>query len=215
MRERGDTSSRRAAASVGVRSLRAAVFAVLCVLLAAGGHALATGMAPPVWSQVAGSVPVFIAGCALAGRERSFLGIGGATVAAQAGLHLAYDALRPHAATAAHAGMRMASPHRLTGHALAGQSLTPHATAAHLAAAVVLTWWLRRGEAAVWSLLRRAVACVPGLVAWWSLVRDGRGRPTPPGTVRPAVGEAWSPRPVRLRHAVHRRGPPTGMSYAL
>ncbi len=224
MRERGDTSSRRAAASVGVRSLRAAVFAVLCVLLAAGGHTLATGMAPPVWSQVAASVPVFIAGCALAGRERSFLGIGGATVAAQGGLHLAFDALRPHAATAAHAGMRMASthagmrmapPHTLTGHALAAHALTPHATAAHLAAAVVLTWWLRRGEAAVWSLLRRAVACVPGLVAWWSLVRDGRGRPTPPGIVRPAVGEAWSPRPVRLRHAVHRRGPPTGMSYAL
>ena len=29
--------------SVAVRSVRAAVFAVLCVLLAAGGHALATG----------------------------------------------------------------------------------------------------------------------------------------------------------------------------
>ncbi|MFF7952660.1 hypothetical protein [Streptomyces griseorubiginosus] len=213
MRERGDTSSRRGVASAGVRSLRAAVFAVLCVLLAAGGHALATGMAPPVWSQVAGSVPVFVAGCALAGRERSFLGIGGATVASQGGLHLAFDAVRPHAATAAtaaHAGMRMAPQHTLTGH-----TLTPHATAAHLAAAVVLTWWLRRGEAAVWSLLRRAGACVPGLVAWWSLVRGGRGRPTAPPVTRPAVEDEWSPRPVRLRHAVHRRGPPPGMSYAV
>lgn len=234
MRERGDTSSRRAVASAGVRSLRAAVFAVLCVLLAAGGHALATRMAPPVWTQVLGSVPVFVAGFALAGRERSFLGIGGATVVAQGGLHLAFDALRPHGGTTAHAGMRMTSmhpgmrmapPHTLTGHAPAGHALTghaltwhaltPHATAAHLCAAVVLTWWLRRGEAAVWSLLRRAVACVPGLVAWWYLVRGGRGRPTAPGIVRPAVGEAWSPRPVRLRHAVHRRGPPTGMSYAV
>ncbi|MFF7051603.1 hypothetical protein ACFY94_24920 [Streptomyces griseorubiginosus] len=218
VRGRGDTSSRRAVASAGVRSLRAAVFAVLCVLLAAGGHALATGMAPPVWSQVAGSVPVFVAGFALAGRERSFLGIGGATVAVQGGLHLAFDAVRLHvgtAATAAHAGMRMAPHHTLTGHALAGHALTPHATAAHLAAAVVLTWWLRRGEAAVWSLLRRAVACVPGLVAWWSLGRGGRGRPTAPPVTRPAVEDGWSPRPVRLRHAVHRRGPPTGMSYAV
>ncbi|MFE9444030.1 hypothetical protein ACFYO2_34770 [Streptomyces sp. NPDC006602] len=34
-------------ASPAVRGLRAAVFAALCVLLAAGGHSLATGMAPP------------------------------------------------------------------------------------------------------------------------------------------------------------------------
>ncbi|WP_030324757.1 hypothetical protein [Streptomyces sp. NRRL B-3229] len=211
-------SPRRAVASTGVRSLRAAVFAVLCVRLAAGGHALATGMAPPVWTQMAGSVPVFVVGFALGGRAPSFLGIGGATVAAQGGLHLAFDALRPHAATAAtaaHAGMRMAPQHALTGHTLTGHALTPHASAAHVCAAVVLAWSLRRGEAAVWSLLRRAVACVCGLVAWWSLVRGGRGRPTAPGTIRPAVGEAWSPRPVRLRHAVHRRGPPMRMSYAV
>ncbi|MFG2797868.1 hypothetical protein [Streptomyces pseudovenezuelae] len=217
MREQGGRSSGRAVASAGVRSLRAAVFAVLCVLLAAGGHALATGMAPPVWTQITGCVPVFVAGCLLGGRERSSLGIGVGTVAAQGGLHLAFDALRPHAATAAsvahggmrmahvHAGMRMAHPH----------ALTPHATAAHLGAAIVLTWWLRRGEAAVWSLLRRAVACVPGLVAWWYLVRGGQDRPTTPRAIRLTAGEAWSPRPARLRHAVHRRGPPTRMSYAV
>ena len=45
-------------ASPAVRSLRAAVFAALCVLLAAGGHTLATGTAPPVWTQAAGFVPV-------------------------------------------------------------------------------------------------------------------------------------------------------------
>ncbi|WP_234326512.1 hypothetical protein [Streptomyces sp. NRRL S-337] len=42
-----------------------------------------------------------------------------------------------------------------------------HAAAAHVAAALLASWWLRRGEAALWSLLRRAVALVPGLVAWW------------------------------------------------
>ncbi|WP_241757089.1 hypothetical protein [Streptomyces sp. WAC00263] len=41
--------------SLAVRSLRAAVFAVLCVLLAAGGHALAMGAAPPVRVQVLGA----------------------------------------------------------------------------------------------------------------------------------------------------------------
>ncbi|SFG09161.1 hypothetical protein SAMN02787118_115234 [Streptomyces mirabilis] len=55
MRGEGDRSSGCTAASgdvnvsLAVRSLRAAVFAVLCVLLAAGGHVLAMGAAPPVW----------------------------------------------------------------------------------------------------------------------------------------------------------------------
>ncbi len=205
MREQGDRSSGRAFASAGVRSLRAAVFAVLCVLLAAGGHALATGMAPPVWTQIAGSAPLFIVGFMLGGRERSLTGIGGGTVAAQGGLHLAFDAVRPHAAMAAHGGMRMAHPH----------ALTPHATAVHVGAAVVLTWWLRRGEAAVWSLLRWAVAFVPALVAWWQVVSGTWGRSSAPRAVCLAAGEAWSPHQARLRYAVHRRGPPTGMSYAI
>ncbi|MPY63237.1 hypothetical protein FNH08_40610, partial [Streptomyces spongiae] len=92
------------------------MFAVLCVLLAAWGHVLATGTAPPVWAQVAGFVPVFAAGRLLAGRERSLLGIGGGTLTAQGGLHLAFGAVRPHAPYAPHAvtvmhGMRMAHPH--------------------------------------------------------------------------------------------------------
>jgi len=205
MREQEDGPSGHAVASAGMRSLRAAVFAVLCVLLAAGGHALATGMAPSVGMQIAGGVAVFVAGCVLGGRERSLVGIGGGTVAAQGGLHLAFDTARPHMAMAAHGGMRMAQPH----------ALTPHATAAHVGAAVVLTWWLRRGEAALWSLLRRAVACVPGLIAWWHMVRGPLDRSDGPRAVRPGAGETWSPRQVRLRHAVHRRGPPTGMSYAV
>lgn len=69
--------------SWAVRSLRAAVFAVLCVLLAAGGHLLATGVAPPVWAEAAGAVPVFLAGSLLGGRERSLGGIVTGTLVAQ------------------------------------------------------------------------------------------------------------------------------------
>ncbi|MGW1025704.1 hypothetical protein ACWD4J_18770 [Streptomyces sp. NPDC002577] len=191
-------------ASPAVRSLRAAVFAVLCVLLAAGGHALATGVLPPVWVQSAGSVPVFAVAWLLGGRERSLAGIGGGTLAAQGGLHLVFEAARPHAVMGMH-GMRMAHPH----------ALTPHATAAHLGAAVLMTWWLRRGEAALWSLLRWAVAFVPGLAAWWLVVQGAPGVPVAQGVVHPAVGE---PRPLRqqwLRYAVHRRGPPLGTPYAI
>jgi hypothetical protein len=95
-------------ASWGVRSLRAAVFAVLCVLLASGGHVLAMGVAPPVWVQLAGVVPVFLVGCLLGGRERSLVGIGSGTLATQGGLHLAFGAARPHATLAMHSGWRSA-----------------------------------------------------------------------------------------------------------
>jgi hypothetical protein len=101
-------------------------------------------------------------------------------------------------------GMRMTHPH----------ALTPHATLAHLAAAVVLTWWLRRGEAAVWSLLRRAVGLVPGLVAWWQVCTGAWRVPDAPGPVCAGAERAWPLRRLLLRHAVQRRGPPCGMSYA-
>ncbi|OIK07904.1 hypothetical protein BIV23_01855 [Streptomyces monashensis] len=181
------------------------MFAVLCVLLAAGGHAMATGMAPSVWVQVAGFVPVFAAGSLLAGRERSSTAIGAGTLAAQGGLHLVFHAAEPrHAAMVMH-GMRMVqAPH----------APAPHATAAHAGAALLLTWWLRRGEVALWSLLRWAVAFVPGLAAWWQVTGGTRRAPAGPGLVRRAAGEPWAPGQVRLRYTVHRRGPPTGMSYA-
>ncbi|MEV8031878.1 hypothetical protein ACFYW8_06975 [Streptomyces sp. NPDC002742] len=191
-------------ASLAVRSLRAAVFAVLCVLLAAGGHVLATGQAPPRWADGAGLLTVFAVGCPLGGRERSLLGIGGAMLVAQAGLHLGFEAARPRMAMDMH-GASMMSPQ--------AHALTPHATAAHVAAALLTTWWLRRGESALWSLLRRAVAFVPGLAAWW------RARTGPP-PVRPngdlSGGTAAEPSPLRqalLRHAVSRRGPPAGLAY--
>jgi hypothetical protein len=147
--------------SLAVRSLRAAVFAVLCVLLAAGGHVLAMGAAPPVRVQVLGALPVFVVGCLLGGRERSLVAVGAGTLAAQGGLHLAFDAGRPHAVMAMH-GLRMSHAHPHS------HALTPHATAVHVVAALVLTWWLRRGEAALWSLLRRAVVFVPGCP--WGMV---------------------------------------------
>jgi hypothetical protein len=194
-------------ASPGVRSLRAAVFAALCVLLAAGGHALATGAAPPAWVQAAGCLPVFVAGWLLGGRERSLTGIGGATLAAQGGLHLAFCAVgRAHAVPLTH-GMRMAHSH--------SHALTPHATAAHITAALVMTWWLRCGEAALWSLLRWAAALVPGLAAWWKVRQGARSACFVPGFGCRAAGEVRPLRQALLRHALHRRGPPLGTPYAI
>lgn len=139
MRGQGEISSGRPAApanvsaSPAVRSLRAVVFAALCVLPAAGGHALAMGAAPPVWVQVAAVLQIFAIAFLLGGRERSLTGIGGGTLATRGGLRLAFDATRPSTALAM-PGMSMSHAH----------AMTPHATAVHVGAALVLTWWLRR-----------------------------------------------------------------------
>ena len=195
--------------------MRAAVFAALCVLLAAGGHALATGAAPPVWVQAAGFGPVFAAGCLLAGRERSLPAIGAGTLTAQGGLHLAFDSVRPHPGMTMRGMPGMGGMQAMHGMGMAhSHALAPHATVAHVGAAVVLTWWLRRGEAALWSLLRRAARLVPGLAAWWQVRGGGWRVPDPRDAVRLRAG---APRPLRrllLRHAVQRRGPP-GTSYAI
>ena len=92
-------------------------------------------------------------------------------------------------------------------------AMTPHATAAHLAAALLVTWWLRRGEAALWTLLRWAVTLVPGLVAWWRVRTGTSFAPARRGAVHRASVPARPLRQVLLRYAVFRRGPPAGLAY--
>ncbi|MER6084896.1 hypothetical protein [Streptomyces sp. NPDC001833] len=217
-------------ASPAVRSLRAAVFAAVCVLLAAAGHGLAMGDLPPLWADAAGFVLVFALGRALAGRERGLPEIGVGMLLTQAGLHFGFDAAR--AITPAPTPATTMAPMRMHGHVMAGMAgmagmggargvvqqhphvhvLTAHATLAHVLAALVASWWLRRGEAALWSLLRRTAALVPGLAAWW---RDAP-LPAPAGGPRLAPARPIRPRPLLvLRHAVRRRGPPISIPYTV
>ncbi|WP_225826032.1 hypothetical protein [Streptomyces naphthomycinicus] len=204
-------------ASPAVRGLRAAVFAAVCVLLAAAGHGLATGGPPPAWADAAGFLAVFAPGCALGGRERSLPGIGAAMLLTQAGLHLGFDAAHRGGTASAQEGPRLGHtmaathPHALHAATVAHPHLTAHVTAAHLLAALAASWWLRRGEAALWSLLRRAATLVPALAAWW---RDAP-LPVPAGRVPFAPTVAEPPRRAPLRHAVHRRGPPDPVPYSL
>ncbi|WP_406443223.1 hypothetical protein OHB00_42715 [Streptomyces sp. NBC_00631] len=211
-------------ASPAVRSLRAAVFAAVCVLLGAAGHGLAMGDLPPLWADAAGFVVVFALGRALAGHERGLPEIGVGMLLTQAGLHFGFDAAR--AVTPVPASTMTMAPMRVHGHAMTGMAdmagmagvrgagqqyphlhvLTAHATVAHVVAALVASWWLRRGEAALWSLLRRTAGLVPGLAAWW---HDAPLPAAPARGLRPAPAGPARPRPLlALRHAVSRRGPP-------
>ncbi|NEA66916.1 hypothetical protein [Streptomyces sp. SID12488] len=189
-------------ASPAVRSLRAAVFAAVCVLLAVAAHGLGTGGTPSAEVGGVGFAAVFAAGWLLGGRERSLPGIGALMLVTQTGLHAGFGAVRGRAvAHAHHSGMRMPHAHL--------HAMSAHAVSAHVVAALAASWCLRRGEAALWSLLRWAVAFVPGLVAWWRDAPVGLPR-TAPGRVSSLVAGV---RRLLLRYAVSGRGPPTGIPY--
>ncbi|MGK5643018.1 hypothetical protein ACSNOK_32655, partial [Streptomyces sp. URMC 126] len=87
------------------RALRAAMFAAVCVLLAALGHALMSGTDVPWWAIIAALSGT--GGCAwfLAGRERGPLLITLATVGAQTALHFFFTLAQQVSETAGgHAG---------------------------------------------------------------------------------------------------------------
>ncbi|MEE1785720.1 hypothetical protein PUR71_22855 [Streptomyces sp. SP17BM10] len=98
--------------------------------------------------------------------------------------------------------------------------MTPVMLAGHLVAALVAGWWLRRGEAALWRLVR--VAATAAREHWAAPLRSafalvaallrglfGAGGPARRFGVR--GGEHPLPGGVALRHSVVRRGPPTGV----
>ncbi|MEU4120316.1 hypothetical protein AB0F71_38175 [Kitasatospora sp. NPDC028055] len=97
--------------------------------------------------------------------------------------------------------------------------LSPAMLLAHLAATLAAGWWLRRGEAAVWALVRIAArvaeatgrACAAqlrGVLALFTALRDGLD--VLGSAVRRASGADRSGRACSafLRHTVIRRGPP-------
>ncbi|MEU3843795.1 hypothetical protein AB0E88_27630 [Streptomyces sp. NPDC028635] len=73
------------------RAIRAAVFAAMCVLLAALGHVLMSGSDVPSWALAAGGAVTGAVGWCLAGRERGLPLILTAVVAAQTVLHEAFS----------------------------------------------------------------------------------------------------------------------------
>lgn len=206
-------------ASPAVRSLRAAVFAAVCVLLAVAGHRLGTGVTPPVWADGAGFLGVFGTGWVLGARERSLVGIGVLMLGTQGVLHVVFEAAGSSAGPAAvGGGMHRDAmgagpvPAKVVGHLY--EMCTP-VTAAHVLAALVASWWLRRGEAAVWRLLRCAVESMPSLGGVWRLLVTPVALPVGPGGVPGAFGRVVALRQALLRHAVCRRGPPPWVPYAI
>ncbi|MGV9337161.1 hypothetical protein [Streptomyces sp. NPDC003688] len=83
-----------------VRLLRAAVFAAVCVVLAAAGHTLASCATVPLWTLGAGFAGSLLLMAPLAGRARSLPAIAGLLALGQTALHTLFG-LGQHVSTAA------------------------------------------------------------------------------------------------------------------
>lgn len=96
----------------GTRTVRAAVFAAVCVLLAALGHVMMSGSPVPWWTMAAGGVVTGGAGWCLAGRERGLPLIVSVVIVAQGLLHAGFSL----AAQSGSAGRDMASAPMASAH---------------------------------------------------------------------------------------------------
>ncbi|MFF2950957.1 hypothetical protein ACFVVU_06345 [Kitasatospora sp. NPDC057965] len=190
-------------------ALAAGQFGLHCLFHSFAGHA-ASGAAGPHHGGPPGSGPLTlpqVAGRLVCneGRPGTLAGLPGSPTAEQL---VAGAGLDPHA---------YATVPWWQGGVL---GMTPTMLAAHLAAALVAGWWLRRGEAALWRLVRIAAsaahartaaplrtACALAAV----LLRGLFGLPA--GPVRRSTrrgGDDPLPAGAVLRHSVVRRGPPLG-----
>jgi hypothetical protein len=75
----------------GIRTVRAAVFAAVCVVLAALGHVMMSGSPVPWWTMAAGGVVTGGAGWCLAARERGLPLVVTVVVVAQGLLHTGFS----------------------------------------------------------------------------------------------------------------------------
>ncbi|MGW3203698.1 hypothetical protein [Streptomyces sp. NPDC001135] len=105
---------RTARPGAGLRILRAAVFAAVCVALAACGHTLASCAGVPLWTLGAGFLGCLLLVVPLAGRARSLPGIAALLALGQTALHALFGLGQHGAAMAsggtAPGGMAMAAP---------------------------------------------------------------------------------------------------------
>ncbi|WP_037887555.1 hypothetical protein [Streptomyces viridochromogenes] len=258
-----------------LRILRAAVFAAVCVVLAAVGHVLGSCATIPLWTLGAGFLGALVVTVPLAGRERSLAGIGallavgqtvlhtlfglgqhgtatGASAAATADATLVQQAARLVCGTTA-AAISPAQAQRILTDARLGPATGAHAShqsadaasaapdsfasllpslpmvLAHVLAAVVAGWLLRRGDMALLRIVEISAlsahsvaegASVRSLRGALALVRAlHAGLPGAPETgprfLRTAPTARPGPRTLALQHTVIRRGPPAGAALVL
>jgi hypothetical protein len=198
-----------------IRALRAALFAAICIALAATGHVLSSGHQLRSRTLLCAFAATAVSAWCAGGRRRGVGAIGGALLLAQTVLHLSFvrdPAGHTAPPTAGHHGPAptgladtLLTDTLARGSALLGPSpLTM--TAAHLAAAAGCALWLARGEAALFRLARAAVALAftPLRLRLTAVPLPVQPRPA----VRPHAPAASHGQGARLASVLVRRGPP-------
>ncbi|MET7692615.1 hypothetical protein ABZT06_32370 [Streptomyces sp. NPDC005483] len=104
-----------------LRVLRAAVFAAVCVVLAAAGHSIASCATVPLWTLAAGFLGAVLVVAPLAGRERSLAGIATLLAVGQTALHVLFG-LGQHGTTAMSSMSSMPSAQQASDTALVQQA---------------------------------------------------------------------------------------------
>jgi hypothetical protein len=193
---------------------RAAVFAAVCTLLAVAAHRVMSATGIPLAAELFGAVAVFCFARIAAGLgERGLATIALLVGGSQVGLHLLFHAVQAPAATSMSGmgdmpGMAEVGTGVASGPALLGT--TTGMTIAHVLAAAVAAWWLRRGEVALFGAVERARVVLGSswrvLAGWVAGTRPLRSVScqAPAASLdarRPAVARV-------LLFAVIRRGPP-------
>ncbi|MFI0537503.1 hypothetical protein RKD19_001866 [Streptomyces canus] len=186
--------------------LRAAVFAVVGMVLGVGAHhLLAEGPVP--WEQGAAATAVlFAVGLIGVQRPRSLTTVVACSVAGQSGLHLWLTLT----AAARHPGGHAHDVHPAWHERVHGSLVM---TAAHLLVAALVAVLLHRADTVCWRVARGVTAALDAVRERLAATRPLFARPVSPApgaavTVVPAHDERpLSARPL-LAHAVVRRGPP-------
>jgi len=176
-------------AHLPLRLIRTAAFAAVCVILAAGAHALGGGSRPGSWAAGPGLGGVFVLALILSARERSTGVVNTALVVSQLGLHELFGGGDGTGYVAVH----------LHGQGL-GDALGM--LLAHLTATILTGCLLARGEAALWAVLRRLTRRLVLLPRPAAVPPKRSAAPVRPVPVRPTRAGSF------LRHSVTRRGPP-------
>ncbi|MFF0157898.1 hypothetical protein ACFYRY_10250 [Streptomyces sp. NPDC005263] len=214
------------------RTIRAGVFAAVCVLLAALGHALMSASTVPWWTMAAGFVATSGAGWCLAGRERGLPLVVGAVAVAQGALHSAFS-WGQSAVSGSGLGSGLGSDRGSMdsmgmgamgsmpmGHAAHAEPLghMTHGTsgmssfgmlAAHSLAAVLTGLWLAYGERAAFRVLR---AVAGWLAAPLRLPLTALFVPPRRPSLRPTRERAERVPWLALAHTIISRGPPAGIA---
>lgn len=171
------------------------MFAATCVLLAALGHVLMSGMPIPGWAialafAVVGTAAWFVTDC-----ERGIPFVVVSTAMVQMMLHTVFTTAQAHTVT----------PSMMPGHDMTGTS-SYGMLAVHLLAALLSGLWLAYGERAAFTVVRSVATRL--LISLRLIAHPGF---TPH---QPQIRPHHSPTPLRLFllvHAIISRGPPRGV----